>query len=136
MNNRNLKMKDISEIVCNYFEVDEKDIFVRTRKREILNVRQIIQFFSEKYTNLSLIEIGNYLDIGFDHTTIIHSRKTIEDLYDSDLHIKKAVDYLDYRIKDLMNNNLGSDIDNLITEIKHIKTRHELNSLLLLNIKL
>ena len=78
-----ITIQEIEDIVCGYFDVDKELLHTNTRKRPVVNARQITMYFAKKYTKLSFQRIGDYFN-GFDHTTIIHSCQTVEDLMDSD----------------------------------------------------
>ena len=43
----------IQEIVCNYFNLDQAVIQTRSRKREIVQARQITMYLAKKYTDCS-----------------------------------------------------------------------------------
>lgn len=59
------------EIVCSICEVDQKEVFGRSRKREVVMARQIFCYFARNYLTMKLTAIGEFLG-GKDHTTIIH----------------------------------------------------------------
>jgi len=57
--------------VCIKYEVSKKDLFTKTRTRDIVRARNIIQnIFNEKY-KMSLSDIGRIF--GQDHTTVLYS---------------------------------------------------------------
>lgn len=87
-------MKIIFQEVCNYFNIDIDAAVKRTRKREIVQVRQISMFFSKKLTKHSLACIGSEHG-GKGHATVLHAIKTINDLYDTDRRIRYDVQTLE-----------------------------------------
>ena len=59
------------------------DIKRKTRKREIIILRQIYQSLLKKYTYMSFGQIGNITGM-FDHATVMHNCKVIENLLETD----------------------------------------------------
>ena len=101
MTSDKLKLYDVSDIVCKYYNVKESEIFIKTRKREILWKRQLFHYLARKYTIYSYESIGNYNDnCKLDHSTIMHSCKTISNLIDVDKYLHKEVMQLEMIIKE------------------------------------
>ena len=75
---KQLSVKKILEIVCNYFNINESLVQTKSRKREIVQARQISMYLSKKYTNSSLAHIGKVIG-NKDHATVLHAIKTVKD---------------------------------------------------------
>ncbi|MDR1722386.1 MAG: chromosomal replication initiator protein DnaA [Tannerella sp.] len=75
---KQLTIKAIQEIVCRYFNINESLIHTKSRKREIVQARQITMYFSKKYTDSSLAHIGKVVG-GKDHATVLYAIKMVED---------------------------------------------------------
>lgn len=87
----------IQKVVCDYFGMSVDQIAKKTRKREIVQARQLAMFFSKKHTKLSLATIG--LQCGDkDHATVLHACKTVANLMETDKSFRKYVDEIDKRI--------------------------------------
>lgn len=84
------KAKEITRIVCNFFDIDPKDIFNQCRKRELVVARQLSMFFIKDKTTLSLKVIGKLFD-GRDHSTVIYAITTVNDLIDTDKRFAATV---------------------------------------------
>ncbi|MDR2472983.1 MAG: chromosomal replication initiator protein DnaA, partial [Tannerella sp.] len=69
-------IKKIQAAVCRFFNLDESLVQTRSRKREIVNVRQIIVYFAKNYTNSSWTQIGKMVG-NIDHATAIYSYNTV-----------------------------------------------------------
>ena len=54
----------------------------RTRKNTVVILRQISSYLLKRFTSLSQAEIGNVLG-GYDHSTVIHSIKTVNNWLES-----------------------------------------------------
>jgi chromosomal replication initiator protein len=59
----------------------------KTRKREIVQCRQLAMFFSKQMTKSSLAVIGKYCG-NKDHATVLHACKTVNNLADTDKQFK------------------------------------------------
>jgi len=80
----------IQKMVCEYFCVGYDKLLLKTRKREIVQARQITMYLAKSYTKNSLKSIGDHFG-GRDHTTVIHSCQTVKDLMDSDSLFRENV---------------------------------------------
>ena len=67
----------IMSTVCDYYGLTMDDLTGPTRKREITVPRQIAMYLTREMTGMSLPQIGNVFG-GRDHTTVLHSCKTVE----------------------------------------------------------
>lgn len=72
----------IIEIVCEETGIEYATVLKKSRKREVVITRQLIAFYCKNCTGMSLQSIGEILG-GRDHTTVIHSVKTIQNLLDT-----------------------------------------------------
>ena len=80
----------IQDIVCNYFGIAPDVFMSKTRKREIVQARQIAMYLSRNHTKTSLASIGEQLG-GKDHATVLHACSTVCDLMDTDRSFKGYV---------------------------------------------
>lgn len=90
---QNITISDIELLVCDFFGVELRLLKAKTRKREIVQARQITMHLSKIFTKHSLKTIGIHFG-GRDHTTVIHSCQTVKDLMDSDNVYKAIVESL------------------------------------------
>jgi chromosomal replication initiator protein len=70
----------------------------KTRKRSIVIARQLSMYLTKNLTNNSLKAIGDNFG-GRDHSTVIYSCKTVQDLIDTDVIFKDTVSELEKKIK-------------------------------------
>ncbi len=80
----------IQKMVCDYFDVPYDKLLQKTRKREVVQARQITMYLAKAFTKNSLKTIGEHFG-GRDHTTVIHSCQTVKDLMDTDTLFKENV---------------------------------------------
>ncbi|HKM93889.1 MAG TPA: chromosomal replication initiator protein DnaA [Prolixibacteraceae bacterium] len=88
----------IQKIVCDYFNMTSDSLQSKTRKREIVQARQIAMFFSKSLTKSSLASIGAQIGQK-DHATVLHACKTVNNLIDTDKQFKMDVDEIEKRLK-------------------------------------
>ena len=88
----------IQKMVCEYFDVPYDKLLQKTRKREIVQARQITMFLAKAFTKNSLKTIGEHFG-GRDHTTVIHSCQTVKDLMDTDSLFKESVLELQQKVQ-------------------------------------
>jgi chromosomal replication initiator protein len=95
---KEISMETIQKTICEYFDVPLDKLKGTTRKRPIVQARQLSMFFAKQYTNNSLKAIGSHFG-GRDHSTVIHSCQAVRDQIDTDSEFRDAVDELRKRIE-------------------------------------
>lgn len=88
----------ISKTVCNFLNIPIDMLHSSTRKREIVQARQIAMFFSKKYTKAALASIGKQVG-GKDHATVLHACKTVLNLQETDKRFKQTLEEIDKKFK-------------------------------------
>jgi len=94
----NITIDDISKAVCHYLNIAENKIREKTRKKEIVLARQLAMYFSKELTKSSLKTIGLHFG-GRDHSTVIHSCNSIEQMRNNDLSMKELIDSIRNKIE-------------------------------------
>lgn len=87
---KEISIESIQKLVCDYFQVPFDRLLMKTRKREIVQARQITMFLAKKFTKHSLKNIGDQMG-GFDHTTVIHSCQMVETQMETNEQYKDRV---------------------------------------------
>jgi len=83
-------IEHIQKVVCDYFQINNEPFLSSSRKRELVQARQIAMYLSRSYTKNSLAAIG--LQTGKrDHATVLHACNTVCDLIDTDRSFRKYV---------------------------------------------
>lgn len=72
-----LKPEKIEIIILNFFNINKKKTYNRTRIGTVIYIRQLIQYFLFQYTHLSKEKIGKRTG-GFDRNTVLSSINVIE----------------------------------------------------------
>ncbi|MDR2039938.1 MAG: chromosomal replication initiator protein DnaA [Bacteroidales bacterium] len=84
----------ILQVVSDYFHLDEENILSNTRKREIVQARQVAMYLSKQFTKTSLKSIGAQLG-NKDHATVLHACRTVNNLIETDRRFKTQIEELE-----------------------------------------
>ena len=88
----------IMQTVSDYYGLTLDDMTGPTRKREITVPRQIAMYLTREMTGMSLPQIGNVFG-GRDHTTVLHSCKTVEANMTASTDIRAVVEDIKNLVK-------------------------------------
>lgn len=95
---KEISIEYIQKIVCDYFKISIEEINAKTRKREVVQARQLCMFFSKKYTKLPLSSIGAYCG-NKNHATVLHACRTISNLQETDKKMRIYIDEIEKKMK-------------------------------------
>ena len=87
---KNISVKNVIQTVAKYYSINEKQLFLKTRKQEIVKPRQIIMYLLRDELGLSYPSIGGKIG-GRDHTTIIHACEKISDNVKNDISLADEI---------------------------------------------
>ncbi|GGZ67415.1 chromosomal replication initiator protein DnaA [Algibacter mikhailovii] len=88
---REVSIDYIQKVVSDYFQMDIDTLQSKTRKRHIVQARQLAMFFAKKLTKASLASIGSQIGKR-DHATVLHACKTVDNLSSTDKQFRKYVE--------------------------------------------
>ena len=77
--------------VCGFYKIDTEKLLGKSKKKELVQPRQICAYLMCEILNIPLTSIGEALG-GRDHTTVIHSRDKIASLIKLNDRIGKEVE--------------------------------------------
>jgi chromosomal replication initiator protein len=80
----------ILEVVADYFQISIADMKSKSRKKESVYPRQLAMFLAKEYTDLPLKSIGYHFG-GRDHSTVIHSIQSINELMAEDHDVEETI---------------------------------------------
>jgi len=95
---REVSIDYIQKTVCEFFDVPLEKLKEKTRKRAIVQARQLSMYLAKNFTKNSLKVIGKYFG-GRDHSTVIHSCQAIQNLLDTDNDFKESVEDIQKKIQ-------------------------------------
>ncbi|MEA4996173.1 MAG: chromosomal replication initiator protein DnaA [Petrimonas sp.] len=91
---KKITVQKIQETVSDFYNVKRDLIQSASRKREIVQARQVTMFFIKKHTELSLSQIG--IQVGNrNHATVLHACNTIRDLSEVDKGFRADIEELE-----------------------------------------
>jgi chromosomal replication initiator protein len=96
--NKEITVESIQKLVAEHFKLPVEKLQGETRKRSIVIARQLSMYLAKNMTDKSLKAIGENFG-GRDHSTVIYSCKTVQDLMETDPFFKDTVAELERKIK-------------------------------------
>lgn len=93
-----LTVENILEKVCKHFDVEPASIQTKSRKREVVQVRQIAMYLSKKYTDSSTSKIGMVVGKK-DHATVLHACKMVKNLLEVDKGFRTELEEIESLLK-------------------------------------
>ena len=94
---REVSIDYIQKVVCDYFDLPIELLKSKTRKREVVQARQIAMYFAKKMTKNSLASIGAHCG-GKDHATVLHACRTVNNLQETDKQFRGYLDDLEKKL--------------------------------------
>ena len=94
---REVSIDYIQKVVSEYFQMDVETLQSKTRKRHIVQARQLAMYFAKKFTKASLASIGSQIGKR-DHATVLHACKTVDNLSFTDKQFRKYVEDLNKKL--------------------------------------
>jgi chromosomal replication initiator protein len=73
---RTISINDVIKTIASFYNIDERELYQKTRKKEVVKPRQIAMYILREDFNTSYPYIGQKLG-GRDHTTVIHAYEKI-----------------------------------------------------------
>ncbi|MCX6292618.1 MAG: chromosomal replication initiator protein DnaA, partial [Bacteroidetes bacterium] len=95
--NHEVSIDYIQKVVCDYFDLPIEMLKSKTRKRQVVQARQIAMYFAKSMTKSSLSNIGAHCG-GKDHATVLHACRTVNNLIETDKKFKASVQELQKKI--------------------------------------
>jgi chromosomal replication initiator protein len=91
-------VEKIRDIVCAHFSLSVDAISTKSRKREVVQARQIAMYLSKQMTKNSLSSIGSLIGQR-DHATVLHACKIVSDLMEIDKNFRISVREIEEKLK-------------------------------------
>ena len=90
---RVVAVKDVVKTIADFYNIDEKSIYEKTRRKEVVRPRQVIMYFLREEVGISYPSIGEKLG-GRDHTTVMHSCDKIKGELKTDHALSQQIEQL------------------------------------------
>ena len=92
--NKPLDIDTIITKVCEHYKLDESVLHSKSRKREVVQIRQMAMFLAKKHTDISDSKIGHLIG-NRDHATVLHACKIMKDLVEVNKEVKEEVEKIE-----------------------------------------
>jgi len=90
---KGVSVDEVVRRIAQYYEIPEKSIYEKTRKKEVVKPRQIIMYMLREEFSVSYPSIGEKLG-GRDHTTVIHSCEKIKEELKMNNSLEQEIDHI------------------------------------------
>lgn len=87
---KTLTITQIIKTIANFYNIDEKNLFEKTRKKEIVKPRQVAMYLMREDLNLSYPYVGQKFG-QMDHTTIIYAFRKINEMIKKDEKLNQEI---------------------------------------------
>lgn len=95
---KSITIEMIMDAVCSYFSVSQEDVMSKTRKANIVLVRQVAMYLAAKTTKMSTSKIGLYIG-GRNHATVLHSIKQVQNRLLTDKNFQQQVEEIEQSLR-------------------------------------
>ncbi|MBI4128586.1 MAG: chromosomal replication initiator protein DnaA, partial [Parcubacteria group bacterium] len=99
---KNISVAQVVKIIADFYSLDERVLFEKTRRKEIVRPRQIAMFIMRRELDFSFPSIGQKFGQR-DHTTVIYACRKIDSEMEKDKRLGQEVE----QIKTLLGNVRG-----------------------------
>jgi len=97
---KSVSIKDVLKIVAEFYNIEEKSLYEKTRRKEVVKPRQVVMYLLREDFNTSYPYIGQKLG-GRDHTTVIHAYEKIK----NDIKVDQLLNQDVNKIRELLYNS-------------------------------
>lgn len=95
---RQPSIDQIVNTVCQHFNVSADQVNGPSRKRELVEARQITMYMAQKLTKTPTTRIGKLVG-GRDHSTVLHSCAKVEERLNQDVDFRAELQLLEKKVK-------------------------------------
>lgn len=88
----------IIDAVCKHFDIEASIIHTKSRKREVVQVRQIAMYLAKKHTDSSSSKIGQLIG-SKDHATVLHACKIVKEQCEVNKVFRADIESLETALK-------------------------------------
>lgn len=86
-------VQEVVKTISDFYSIEKESVYEKTRRKEIVKVRQVIMYILREDFNVSYPLIGQKLG-GKDHTTVIHSCLKIKSDLKNDMLLAQEIDQI------------------------------------------
>ncbi len=90
---KTISINDVIKIIAGFYNIDERELYQKTRKKEVVKPRQVVMYILREDFNTSYPYIGQKLG-GRDHTTVIHAYDKIKNDLQRDSLLSQEIEQI------------------------------------------
>jgi len=91
-----LSVSQIQKIVCDYYQVNLRELLGRSRQKKLVRARQVALYFSRLYTMKTVVELGRLFQRS--HASVVHALQTLERDRQVKPRLEKEVKFLEEKM--------------------------------------
>lgn len=95
---KKITVNSIETAVCDFYNIKSELIHTASRKRPIVQARQITMYLSKSYTEMSLTQIGSLIGKK-NHATVLHACKIVKEQMEVDKTFREEIEEIEKKIK-------------------------------------
>ena len=95
---KSIGIDDIINVVCKHFGLDTTAIHTKSRKREVVQARQVAMYLAKTHTDFSTSKIGKFIG-NKDHATVLHACKTVKGQCEVDKSFRSDLENIEALLK-------------------------------------
>jgi chromosomal replication initiator protein len=91
-----LSVTEIQKIVCDYYQINPREMLGRGRQKKLVRARQMGMYFSRLYTMKTVVELGRLFQRS--HASVVHALQTLERDRQVKPRLEKEVKFLEEKM--------------------------------------
>ncbi len=95
---KKITISAIEAVVCEFYNIKSELIHSASRKRQIVQARQVTMYLSKSYTEMSLAQIGSLI-VKKNHATVLHACKMVKEQMEVDKTFREEIAEIEKKIK-------------------------------------
>lgn len=95
---KKITVNTIESVVCNFYNIKNELIHTASRKRQIVQARQVTMYLSKNYTEMSLAQIGSLIGKK-NHATVLHACRTVKEQMEVDKVFREEIAEIEKKLK-------------------------------------
>lgn len=95
---KKITINTIESAVCDFYNIKSELIHTASRKRQIVQARQVAMYLSKSYTEMSLAQIGSMIGKK-NHATVLHACRTVREQMEVDKTFREEVAEIEKKLK-------------------------------------
>lgn len=95
---KKITINTIESLVCEFYNIKSELIHSASRKRQIVQARQVTMYLTKSYTEMSLAQIGSLIGKK-NHATVLHACKIVKEQMEVDKNFREEISEIEKKLK-------------------------------------